>query len=159
MNFQYLFFFIFYFFPFSPQSPPVHSCIFLVVGPSSCGMWGTASAWLDEWYHVRTQDLNQRNTGPPAVEQVNLTTWPQGWPQISSTSYSLTDTLGLCSSPEELFWLHFISCMRFYWKIKTNHNTTLALIVLGHWANTSNYSLPPNQFFKVIIVYNKTQPF
>ena len=25
-------------FPFSPQSPPVQSCVFLVVGPSGCGM-------------------------------------------------------------------------------------------------------------------------
>ena len=35
-------------FPFSPQSPLVHSYIFFVVGPSSCGMWDAASAWLDE---------------------------------------------------------------------------------------------------------------
>ena len=35
----YLFIYLrFYFFPFSPQSPPVHSCIFLVVDPSSCGI-------------------------------------------------------------------------------------------------------------------------
>ena len=32
-----------FFFPFSPQSPLVHSCIFLVVGLSSCGMWDAAS--------------------------------------------------------------------------------------------------------------------
>ena len=56
-----LFFFFkrFYFFPFSPQSPPVHSCIFFVVGPSSCGMWDAASAWSDEQCHVRAQDWNQ----------------------------------------------------------------------------------------------------
>src|SRR3712207_9000465 len=35
-------------FLFPPQSPPVHSCIFFVVGSSSCGMWDAASAWLDE---------------------------------------------------------------------------------------------------------------
>ena len=46
-------------FPFSPQSPPVHSCIFFVVGPSSCGMWDAASAWFDEQCHVRAQDSNQ----------------------------------------------------------------------------------------------------
>ena len=34
----------FIFSPFSPQNPPVHSCVFFVVGPSSCGMWDTASA-------------------------------------------------------------------------------------------------------------------
>ena len=53
------------FFLFSPQSSPVHSCIFLVVGPSSCGMWDAASAWLDQWCHVHTQDQNWQNPGPP----------------------------------------------------------------------------------------------
>ena len=53
----------FYLFPFSPQSPPVHSCIFLVVGPSSCGMWDATSVWPDERCHVRAQDPNQRNPG------------------------------------------------------------------------------------------------
>ena len=47
------FFFKDFFIPFSPQSPPVHSCIFFVVGPSSCGIWDTASAWFDEQCHVR----------------------------------------------------------------------------------------------------------
>ena len=70
-------------FPFSPQGPPVRSCIFLVVGPSSCGMWDAASVWLDEQCHVHAQDSNQRNTGPPAAEHTNLTTWPRGWPPIS----------------------------------------------------------------------------
>ena len=32
------------FFLFSLQSPPVHSCVFLVVGPASCGMWDTTSS-------------------------------------------------------------------------------------------------------------------
>ena len=68
------------FFPFSPQSRPVHSCIFLVVGPSSCGMWDAASAWFDEQCHVRAQDSNQRKTGPPAAERANLTTRPRGQP-------------------------------------------------------------------------------
>uniref|UniRef100_A0A9L0IRA6 Acylphosphatase n=1 Tax=Equus asinus TaxID=9793 RepID=A0A9L0IRA6_EQUAS len=27
--------------------PPVHSCLFFVVGSSSCGMWDAASAWSD----------------------------------------------------------------------------------------------------------------
>ena len=68
------FFFSFFF----PKPPPVHSCIFLVVGPSSCGMWDAASAWFDEQCHVCAQDSNQRNTGPRAAEHVNLTTLPQG---------------------------------------------------------------------------------
>ena len=81
---QNLFFFFkiffFYFFPFSPQSPQVHSCIFFIVGPSSCGMWDAASAWLNEQCHVRAQDSNQQNTGLPAAERVDLTTQPQGQP-------------------------------------------------------------------------------
>ena len=78
------FFLRFYFFPFSPQSPPVHSCIFFIVGPSSCGMWDAASAWFNEQCHVRAQDLNQQNTEPPAVECTNLTARPRGQPQLSS---------------------------------------------------------------------------
>ena len=84
-----LFFERFYFFPFSPQSPPVRSCIFFVVGPSSCAMWDAASVWFDGQCHVRAQDSNQRNTGPPAAEHTNLTTWPRGQPP----------TLYFCLSP------------------------------------------------------------
>ena len=61
--FIYLFILRFFLFPFSPQSPSVPSCIFLVVGPSSCGMWDGASEWPDERCHVRAQDPNQRNPG------------------------------------------------------------------------------------------------
>src|SRR3712207_3496904 len=43
-------------------------------------MWDAASAWLDERCHVRAQDSNQRNTGPPAAECANLTTRPRGQP-------------------------------------------------------------------------------
>src|SRR3712207_4949693 len=64
---------------FSP-TPPVHSCTFFVVGPSSCGMWDATSAWFDEQCHVRAQDSNQRNTGPPAAERADLTTRPWGQP-------------------------------------------------------------------------------
>ena len=71
------------FFPFSPQSPPVHSCVFFVVGSSSCGMWDAAPAWSDEQCHVRAQDSNRRNTGPPAAERANLTTRPRGQPLIT----------------------------------------------------------------------------
>ena len=45
---KFFFLKIFKIFPFSPQSPMVRSCVFLVVGPSSCGMWDAVSAWLDE---------------------------------------------------------------------------------------------------------------
>ena len=55
--------FIFPFFP--PKAPPVHSCVFLVVGPSSCGMWDAASAWPDEQCQVSAQDLNLQNPGLP----------------------------------------------------------------------------------------------
>ena len=72
---------MFFFVPFSPQSPPVHSCIFFAVGSSSCGMWDAASAWFDEQCHIWAQDSNQRNTGPPAAERENLTTRPRGQPR------------------------------------------------------------------------------
>ena len=42
------FLFLSFIFPFYPQSPLVHSCVFLVAGTSSCGMWDANSAWLDE---------------------------------------------------------------------------------------------------------------
>ena len=35
---HFILFFEDFILPFSPQSPPVHGCIFLVVGPFSCGM-------------------------------------------------------------------------------------------------------------------------
>ena len=66
---------------FSPQNPPVHSCVFFVVGPSSCGMWDAASTWFDEQCHVCAQDSNQWNTGLPAAEHTNLTTRPWGQPR------------------------------------------------------------------------------
>ena len=76
----FFFFQRFYFFPFSPQGPPVHSRTFFIVGPSSCGMWDATPAWFDEQCHVRAQDSNQWNTGPPAAECANLTTRPRGQP-------------------------------------------------------------------------------
>ena len=78
---SFFFFFLFLkilFFPFSPQSPPVHSCMFFLVGHSSCGMWDAALAWFDKQCHVCAQDSNQWNTGPPAVEHANWTTRPRG---------------------------------------------------------------------------------
>ena len=80
--FFFFFFFKILFFPLSPQSPPVHSCILFVVGPSSCGVWDAASAWSDEQCHVHAQDSNQRNTGPPAAERANPTTRPRGQPLV-----------------------------------------------------------------------------
>ena len=59
MSFSFFFFFLRFYFSFFSQSPPVHSCVFLVVDPSSCGMRDAASAWLDEQCHVRAQDSNQ----------------------------------------------------------------------------------------------------
>ena len=88
--FAFFFFKDFIFFPFSPQSPPVHSCIFFVVGPSDCGVWDAALAWFDEQSHVRAQDSKQRNTGPPAAECTNLTTRPRGQPPHPIALVSLT---------------------------------------------------------------------
>ena len=51
------------------------------MGSSSCGMWDAASAWSDEQRHIRAQDSNRRNTGPPAAERANLTPRPRGQPQ------------------------------------------------------------------------------
>ena len=53
-------FFFFSRFYFSPKAP-----WYIVVGPSSCGMWDAASAWPDEQCHVRAQDSNRRTPGPP----------------------------------------------------------------------------------------------
>ena len=81
-RYSILFFFFLkkdFIFPFSPQSPPVHSCIFLVVGPSSCGMWDAASAWPDECCHVPAQDSNGRN---PGLLKQSVRTWPRGQPLI-----------------------------------------------------------------------------
>ena len=55
----------FIFFLFSPKALRYLVVHFLVVGPSSCGMWDAASAWLGEWCHVRAQDSNWRNPGLP----------------------------------------------------------------------------------------------
>ena len=60
---SFFFFFKDFIFPFPPQSHLVHSCIFLVMGPSSRDMWDATSAWLDEQCHVRAQDPNWRNLG------------------------------------------------------------------------------------------------
>ena len=83
VSISFFFFFKILFCPFSPHSPPVRSCIFFIVGPSSCGMWDATSAWFDEQCHVNAQDSNQRNTGPPAAERANLTTRPRGQPRES----------------------------------------------------------------------------
>ncbi|XP_070103527.1 cardiolipin synthase (CMP-forming) isoform X6 [Equus caballus] len=75
--------------------PPVHSCVFFVVGSSSCGMWDAASAWSDEQCHVRAQDSNRRNTGPPAAERANLTTRPRGQPLVDTILKKLTIKYGM----------------------------------------------------------------
>ena len=86
----HFFFFKDFIFPFSPQSPLVHSCVFFIVGPSSCGMWDAASAWFDEQCHVRAQDSNQQSTGPPAAERANPTTRPQSQPPFNYILHSLS---------------------------------------------------------------------
>ena len=60
-----LFFFKDFIFPFSPQSSPIDSCMFLDVGPSTDGMWDAATAWPDERCRVGTQDPNRQNPEPP----------------------------------------------------------------------------------------------
>ena len=56
--------FVISYFSFSSSKPPSTQLCILVVGPSSCSMWDTASVWPDEWCRVCTQDVNQRNPGP-----------------------------------------------------------------------------------------------
>uniref|UniRef100_A0A9L0S1S4 Ubiquitin conjugating enzyme E2 E2 n=1 Tax=Equus caballus TaxID=9796 RepID=A0A9L0S1S4_HORSE len=65
--------------------PPNCSPLFIVVYSSLwvllvVALWDAASVWFDEQCHVRTQDSNQRKTGPPAAEHANLTTQPRGQP-------------------------------------------------------------------------------
>ena len=43
----------------------------LVGGPSSCGTWDAASAWLDKWCQVHAQDSNRQNPGPPKLGQLS----------------------------------------------------------------------------------------
>ena len=57
-TYTHSFFFLRFYFSFSPpKSPGTQLCI-LVVGPSSCGMWDAASACLDERCHLCGQDSN-----------------------------------------------------------------------------------------------------
>ena len=97
------------FFPFSPQSPPVRSCIFFVVGPSSCGMWDAAPAWPDEQHHVHAQDLNQRNTRPPAAECAKPTTRPRGQP-LSPCFLPSACSTATAGSMSVLFSVVFLAC-------------------------------------------------
>ena len=82
----------------TPSPPPVLSCAFSDVGPSSCGMWDAASAWLDKWCHDHTQDSNRRN--PRAAEAERR-----------------TQTLGHRASPSsmlfkiESYFFVFLSCL------------------------------------------------
>ena len=80
------FFYLRFYFSFFSQRPPVHSYVFLVVGPSSCGMWDAASAWLDEPCHVvpriragetldgrsRACELNHSAMGPAPIQLFNI---------------------------------------------------------------------------------------
>ena len=51
---QFKKFFFLLFLPLSPQ----YIVVYLVVGPSSCGISDAASAWPDVRCHVRPEDLN-----------------------------------------------------------------------------------------------------
>uniref|UniRef100_A0A9L0K417 Bone morphotic protein 5 n=1 Tax=Equus asinus TaxID=9793 RepID=A0A9L0K417_EQUAS len=107
------------------NSPPVHSCIFFVVDSSSCGMWDAASAWFDEQCHVRAQDSNQRNTGPPAAEHANLTTRPQGQP-LKDADLFLLDTRK--AEALDVGWLVFdITVTSNHWVINPQNNLGLQL--------------------------------
>uniref|UniRef100_A0A8C4M4E0 S-phase kinase-associated protein 2 n=1 Tax=Equus asinus TaxID=9793 RepID=A0A8C4M4E0_EQUAS len=69
----------------------------------ACGMWDAASAWLDEQCHVRTQDSNQQNTGPPAAEHANLITWPRGQPlRFDESLWQTLDLTGRNLHPDAI---------------------------------------------------------
>ena len=144
-HYYYYYFLKILFFPFSPQSPPVRSCIFFVVGPSSCSMWDAASAWFDEQCHVRAQDLNQRNTGPPAAERTDLTTWPRGQPP-NSLFWKLS-IKGRESSIYPFLYEPYLTVTK-RWKVKflfmevfqlTNKDRRIEL-VRHHFATPNGYS-------------------
>ncbi|XP_070131978.1 EEF1A lysine methyltransferase 2 isoform X3 [Equus przewalskii] len=64
------------------------------------GMWDAASAWFDEQCHVRAQDSNQQNAGPPAAECANLTTRPRGQPLRAKLGFS--NITGIDYSPSAI---------------------------------------------------------
>ena len=74
-----LFFFLkrFCFSFFLPKAMWGHSCVFLVVGPCSCGMCDAASAWLDErpMSATRIQTSETLGHGSRALE---LNHWDTG---------------------------------------------------------------------------------
>ena len=74
------FFFLRFYFSFFSQSPLVYSCVFLVMGPSSWGMWDAVSAWLDEQCHVRAQDSELVKPWAAEAEHTNPTIQPWGRP-------------------------------------------------------------------------------
>ena len=65
------------------------------MGPSSCGVWDATSAWFDEQCHVRAQDSNQPNTGPPAAERANPTTRPRDQPLLPMFSITVCINVAL----------------------------------------------------------------
>ena len=78
-------------------------------------MWDAASAWFDEQCHVRAQDLNRQNTGPPAAEHANLTTRPRGRPLHCSFNAMSPCTRGTGST----HWssgvqVQFLFCTKFF---------------------------------------------
>ena len=61
----FLIFIYFLFFLFLPKAPQYIVVYLLVVDPFNYGMWDAASEWPAELCHVRAQDSNRRNPGPP----------------------------------------------------------------------------------------------
>ena len=77
--FNFCFFLRFYFFFFSPKPS---SCIFLVVGPSSCGMWHVGRRLSMTWRGVPCPHPGSKPAKPWATEAEcrNLTSQPWGQP-------------------------------------------------------------------------------
>ena len=75
-------------------------------------MWDATSAWFDEQCHVRAQDPNQRNTGPPAAERANLTTRPRGQaPLLSKYIQDIFCDHPHWYDPSQATWYHCISLL------------------------------------------------
>ena len=83
-------------------------------------MWDAAPAWLDEQCHVRAQDPNQQNTGTPAAERANPTTWPRGQPQLSQFLMNLGEV------SIKLIWKRKYKRIEFFKNLNINEILALA---------------------------------
>ena len=94
-----------FFFCFSPQIPPVHSCIFF-----SCGMWDTASVWAIELCHAPARIQTSKTLGCRS-RVLNLTTWPRGRPRHLLILYAKIHTHMHRHTPFYTMNMYVCSCV------------------------------------------------